>query len=215
MRLLMVIILSLSFVVQVNAQDSTAAKDIVFEKVETFAAYPGGLPAWGKYLQKNLNANVPVKNGAPAGRYTVKVQFIVDKEGNIIEPKALTRLGYGMEEEVIRIILKSGQWKPAMQGGRNVKAYHVQPVVFIVEDDNIEVVSDAGMYLLLAGKNNTITIHAGRVKTADLAVTLSKGTITALGDGKFTVIVPQAGRTRLTVYGKNNKFIGEADLEVL
>ncbi len=197
------------------AQDSIPSADIVFEKVETNAAYPGGLPAWGKYLQKNLNANVPVKNGAPAGRYTVKVQFIVDKEGNIIEPKALTRLGYGMEDEVIRILLKSGQWKPAMQGGRNVKAYHVQPVVFLVQDDNIEINSDAGMYLLLAGKNNTITISAGRVKPADLTVTVSKGKITALGDGKFTVVVPQAGRTRLTVYGKNTKFIGEADLEVL
>lgn len=197
------------------AQDSIPSEDIVFEKVETFAAYPGGLPAWGKYLQKNLNADVPVKNGAPAGRYTVKVQFIVDKEGNIVEPKALTRLGYGMEEEVIRIILKSGQWKPAMQGGRHVKAYHVQPVVFIVDDANIEVITDAGMYLLMAGKNNTITIHAGRVKPADLTVTLTKGTITALGDGKFSVVVPKAGRTRLTVYGKNNKFIGEADLEVL
>ncbi len=34
-------------------------------------------------LKETLNANVAADDGAPAGNYTVKVQFIVDKEGGI------------------------------------------------------------------------------------------------------------------------------------
>ena len=79
-----------------------------------------------------MDGSIPVKNGAPDGTYTVVVQFVVDKEGNISEVKPLTRHGYGMEAEVIRVIKKGPQWIPAIQFGRNVKAYRKQPVTFTV-----------------------------------------------------------------------------------
>ena len=83
---------------------------------------------------KNLKANVPVKKKAPAGTYTVVIRFIVNKDGRIrsIEPE--TSFGYGMEEEVMRIIKKGPKWIPAMQNGRPVNAYRRQPVTFMVEE---------------------------------------------------------------------------------
>jgi len=107
----------------------------VFEKVEIEASFPGGESGWRSYLEHNLNANTPVDHGAPAGSYTVWVQFIVDKEGQTSAFKALTNHGYGMEAEVIRIIKKSPPWTPATQDGRMVKAYRKQPVTFVVIDD--------------------------------------------------------------------------------
>ena len=68
----------------------------------------------------------------PAGSYTVIIQFVVDKEGNISEIKPLTNRGYGMEKEVIRILEKSPKWTPAYQDNRPVKAYRKQPVTFVV-----------------------------------------------------------------------------------
>ena len=38
--------------------------------------------------RKNLNASAPVDGGAPEGTYTVVIQFVVDKEGNISDVKA-------------------------------------------------------------------------------------------------------------------------------
>ena len=104
----------------------------VFEKVEIEAAFPGGESAWRKYLERNLNANTPVDNGAPEGSYTVWVQFIVDKEGNISDVKALTNHGFGMEDEAVRAIKRGPKWVPAIQNGRNVKAYRKQPITFVV-----------------------------------------------------------------------------------
>ncbi|MGC4037364.1 MAG: energy transducer TonB [Chitinophagaceae bacterium] len=105
----------------------------IFEKVEIEAAFPGGESAWRKYLERNLNANTPVDNGAPEGSYTVWVQFIVDKEGNISDVKPLTSHGFGMEDEAVKIIKKGPKWTPAQQNGRQVKAYRKQPITFVVQ----------------------------------------------------------------------------------
>ena len=106
----------------------------IFEKVEVEAAFPGGESAWKKFLERNLRADVATENGAPAGSYTVWVQFVVDKEGNVSDVKALTNHGYGMEDEAVRVIKKGPQWKPAIQNGRQVKAYRKQPITFQIEE---------------------------------------------------------------------------------
>ena len=104
----------------------------VFEKVEVEASFKGGEREWRKYLERNLDPNVPVENGASEGTYTVVVQFIVDKEGKISDVKAISNHGHGMEEEAIKVIKKGPDWVPAIQNGRQVKAYRKQPITFVV-----------------------------------------------------------------------------------
>lgn len=140
---LFVCLFSLFFASTANAQtDSTksveqsdSTENIIFEKVETEASFPGGDQAWRNFLEKTINAATPVENGAPAGTYTVIIQFVVDKYGNISNMKALTHHGYGMEQEVLRVLLKSPKWLPAIQDGRQVKAYRKQPVTFQVIEE--------------------------------------------------------------------------------
>ncbi|MCU7547775.1 N-acetylmuramoyl-L-alanine amidase [Chitinophagaceae bacterium LB-8] len=112
------------------------AGNIVFEKAEEMPQFPGGIEAWARYLQKNCNATVPVTNGAPAGTYTVLVRFIVDQSGSISAIEPLTKKGYGMEEEVIRLIEKGPKWVPAKQNGHIVTAYKTQPITFVVAEEN-------------------------------------------------------------------------------
>lgn len=118
----------------VEAPKDETNYDQTFTKVEVEAEFPGGAGAWSKYLTRNLNAQAPSDAGAPAGQYTVVVQFIVDKEGNISDVKALTNHGYGMEEEAVRAIKKGPKWTPAIQNGRQVKAYRKQPITFVVSE---------------------------------------------------------------------------------
>jgi len=107
----------------------------IFEKVEIEATFQGGEGAWGKYLERNLNANVPVDNGAPEGTYTVYVQFVVSKDGSISDVKALTNHGYGMEKEAVKVIQKGPKWVAAVQNGRSVNAYRKQPITFRVTSE--------------------------------------------------------------------------------
>ncbi|TMI63604.1 MAG: hypothetical protein E6H07_12565 [Bacteroidetes bacterium] len=111
----------------------------IFEKVEIPPSFPGGVDAWRKFLQKNLDATIPIRDSAEAGTYTVLVQFIVDKNGNINSMKALTKHGHGMEEEVVRVIAKGPKWVPAQQNGHVVNAFHTQPVTFVITEEVDEV----------------------------------------------------------------------------
>lgn len=108
-------------------------EDKILIKVEKEAEFPGGASAWVRYLQKNLDPNVVTDNSAPAGKYQVIIKFIVSKEGIISDVKAETKFGYGLEEEAIKIIKNSPNWKPALQNGTNVSAYRRQPITFVAE----------------------------------------------------------------------------------
>lgn len=120
-----------------NFCDTVPGKDSVnksvFEKVEREASFPGGEAAWKIFLGQAINSKIPVKKRAPKGSYTVWIQFVVDKEGNLAEFKLLTSHGYGMEDEVVRALKKSPRWIPASQDGRYVRAYRKQPITFLVE----------------------------------------------------------------------------------
>ena len=109
--------------------------DKVFTVVQIAAEFPGGLPAWTKYLERNLNRDLPVENGAPPGKYTVIVSFIVSKTGAISDVTAENDPGYGTKAEAIRVITKGPSWKPAVQNGRNVIYRHKQSITFQVSDE--------------------------------------------------------------------------------
>jgi len=113
----------------------SGAEGKIFEKVDEEAYFPGGEETWRSYLGQNLNPSVPVDKGAPAGLYTVYIQFVVGLDGKIYDIKPLTKHGYGMEGEVIRIIRKSPPWVPAVQHGKPVNAYRKQPVTFQVIEE--------------------------------------------------------------------------------
>lgn len=102
----------------------------IFEKVETDAYFPGN---WMSYLMEHLNADLPSINKAPAGSYTVIVQFIVDKKGKISDVKAMNDPGYGLAKEAVRVIKASGRWSPGQQNGKPVTCYKRQPITWVVE----------------------------------------------------------------------------------
>ncbi|HQR92208.1 MAG: energy transducer TonB [Bacteroidetes bacterium 24-39-8] len=120
---------------KVEAPKQEEDYDKVFTVVQIPAEFPGGLPAWTKYLERNLNRDLPVNNGAPPGKYTVVVSFIVDKNGGISEVQAENDPGYGTKEEAVRVIKKGPSWKAAVQNGRNVIYRHKQSITFMVSEE--------------------------------------------------------------------------------
>ena len=109
--------------------------DKIFTVVQIPAEFPGGLPAWAKYLERNLNRDLPVENGAPPGKYTVVVSFIVAKDGAISDVVAENDPGHGTKAEAVRVITRGPKWKPAVQNGRNVIYRHKQSITFMVSEE--------------------------------------------------------------------------------
>ena len=123
----------------------------ITEKAITPAIFNGGDAAWRKYLERNLNSNIPIVNKASPGRYTVSIQFIVNPDGTISDIKALSRIGFGMEEEVIKVIKNGPNWIPATQNGKAVSSYKTQPVTFSVMGNLPDESADALKEIVVVG----------------------------------------------------------------
>jgi protein TonB len=137
-KLSLIFCLALFFSIHAAAQTNTTQIadttefDPLFTKAEVMPEFSGGLKAWQRFLEKNLDPKLAYNNGAPSGSYRVVVQFIVEKDGSLTQLKPLTAHGYGMEEEFIRILKGGPKWVPAKQNGRIVRCYHFQPLTLIV-----------------------------------------------------------------------------------
>ena len=118
-------------------------EDKVFTKVEIEAEFPGGMQGWTRFVSREIERNIDeLQEDGRSG--TVVVLFIVDKDGNVSEVRALgcgeagvaSCLGPNtkLAEVAVAAIKKGPKWKPAVQNGRNVKAYRRQPVTFRLEE---------------------------------------------------------------------------------
>ncbi len=99
-----------------------------FRSVQIEAEFIGGRPAWKRYLESNLNYPEAASENGTTG--TVKVEMVVDKDGNITEVKALNDPGDGLAEEAERVIRKGPKWRPAEQNGRKVTYRFTQIITF-------------------------------------------------------------------------------------
>ncbi len=75
---------------------------------------------------------------------------------------------------------------------------------------------DITPYSIYADKDNKISIEVRKVKSEDLEVTISRGTNTRNGNGKFIIRVTGTDRVIVKVYNKkkNSKELVTASLEV-
>ncbi len=113
---------------------SSSAK-IIFTKVETEAEFPGGVYAWKKYLQKNLDASSPVEDGWKPGCYTLILRFIVEDDGSLKDIVAENYTDSKTAKKCVDLITKGPKWIPAKQNGYVVTAYRRQPITFIVANE--------------------------------------------------------------------------------
>lgn len=137
--LLLLFICTLCLSTNSSAQDSSVSKnDTVPEedwdknyKLEILDGhFQGGDSAWQKYIEQNLVYPKKAKRKKIGG--IVTVQFILSKEGIPIEAKAVS----GPEElrqSAVDVVMKSPKWWPAIQGGRQVKAFKKRDIVFKLE----------------------------------------------------------------------------------
>ena len=126
----------------------------------------------------------------------------------------MTNWGYGMENEVVRIIKNSPAWVPAVQDGKQVQAYRKQPITFVVIDESIDITTQTP-YTFYVGKENWMTIDIRKVKPENLDVFISGGKIRD-SERNYIVTVDKPGNVLVTIYDKKkNKVIAEVRFEAI
>jgi hypothetical protein len=104
--------------------------NLVYLIADNPAVFPGGIEALHKYIIKNVNIPKEAKRKGVKGR--VYVQFIVNDIGDVVENsvQAIRGLGYGIDEEVIRVVKTSPKWSPATLNDKAVYSRMVLPITF-------------------------------------------------------------------------------------
>jgi TonB family protein len=98
-------------------------------KGEQNAEYKGGIPRFGDFLSNNLSYPSAAQRSNIEGQ--VYVQFVVCTDGTLCDYKVLRGIGFGCDEEALRVIkLSSGKWKPGSQRGKSVRSRFTIPINF-------------------------------------------------------------------------------------
>jgi hypothetical protein len=108
--------------------------DIIFIKTEVESAFPGGNEAWPKYISRKIDKRIDELS--KSDNCTCLVRFVIDTEGNISNVQAMTFENTKLAEVAIHAIQIGPKWIPAMQNGRKVKSYRLQPVTFTGDSKN-------------------------------------------------------------------------------
>jgi len=92
----------------------------------------GGEAAWAKFLQKNLRYPPQAIDAHAQGK--VFLSFIIEKDGHITDIVVERGIGYGLDEEAIRVLKLAPAWKPGIQNGHQVRVKFTMPISFQLSD---------------------------------------------------------------------------------
>lgn len=109
-----------------KSENQTDPTNKIYSTSEILPEFPGGMPAFSKFLQKNYQYSKEAREHGVFGR--VIMSFVVEKDGSLTDIKVLKDLGFGTGEEAVRLLKKSPKWKPGIQNGRLVKVAYVLPI---------------------------------------------------------------------------------------
>ena len=96
--------------------------------VETMPSFPGGERAMYSYLNDRIRYPQQARDYEVEGK--VYVQFVVDQDGKVTEPKVVKGLGYGCDEEALRIVRLMPLWMPGKHRQQRVPVIYTLPVTF-------------------------------------------------------------------------------------
>ncbi len=113
----------------VDGTDSKTKIDVIFVVAEEMPEFAGGVAGLMSYIGNNVRYPEMAKAIGKEG--TVYVSFIVNEIGVVENVKIARGIGYGCDEEVVRVISKMPTWaKVGKNNGKPVKVRFNMPVKF-------------------------------------------------------------------------------------
>ena len=146
----------------------TIAEGEVFTIVEETATPIGGMTEFYKLIGSELNYPLAARQKNIAGM--VFIEFVVTKNGDITDVKAVKGIGAGCDEEAVRVVRASEKWNAGKQRGVTVNQRMVLPIRFGM--NNVD--------------KNSANITIGNVSTVDSEFDIELSSETTNGKIKLT-----------------------------
>lgn len=119
-------------VVAIGFTDSTTAEEdepVPFRSAEVKPMFQGGdANNFSKWINERLIYPQDAKDAGKQGR--VVLQFTVNKVGRMENIRVLRGCYQSLDEEALRVVKASPEWKPGMMDGKAVSVTYTFPIVF-------------------------------------------------------------------------------------
>lgn len=106
---------SMTFPIEISIKGEEEEEEVFFI-VEHMPEFPGGDLELRKYIAANIKYPEEAKTKGLSGK--VFVQFIIDKNGDVVNPKIARGIDPILDNEAIRVIKSLPKWKPGEQSKR-------------------------------------------------------------------------------------------------
>src|SRR5690606_12009242 len=90
--------------------------------------FPGGDEALLGFISRNLKYPAEARKNNIKGQSVIS--FIVEKDGSLSNFEIVKPLGYGTDEEAIKVIQRMPKWNPAKQNGVPIRVSFTLPIRF-------------------------------------------------------------------------------------
>ena len=104
------------------------AKEETLTVVDVMPQYPGGDRELLKFIAQSIKYPTDAQEAGVQGR--VICSFVVDKKGNIVEPKIIRGIDPSLDAEALRVIGMMPRWTPGRQDGQAVRVLYTVPITF-------------------------------------------------------------------------------------
>ena len=113
-----------------QSQQTEQKQEPVYEqdKVEQKAEFTGGMMKQIEFMMQNLKYPKEAEKDGVSG--TVRVYFIVEKDGSLTDVKVPESVHKALDAEAIRLVKAMPKWTPAQLKGKAVRSKMVLPVQF-------------------------------------------------------------------------------------
>lgn len=108
--------------------DEVIEDNEIFKIVEKMPEFPGGMAACLKFLANNIKYPTISQEHGVQGK--VVIQFVVNKDGSIVDPTVVRSVDPHLDKEALRVISMMPKWTPGMQRGKPVRVKYTVPVTF-------------------------------------------------------------------------------------
>jgi TonB family protein len=103
-------------------------QDTIFSVVEHPAQFSGGFGKMTEFLSQNLQYPADARRAKIQGK--VFLSFVVNRDGSLSDIHVLKGIGYGCDEEAVRVLSRMPNWEPGRQNGQSVKSRFNLPIAF-------------------------------------------------------------------------------------
>jgi TonB family protein len=111
-----------------NQQEVKQTKDKVYKVVDQMPEFLGGELALRTYIGKNIKYPDDAVKAGIQGKEIVT--FVIDKDGNVVNPKIARGINPSLDKEALRVVGSMPKWIPGKEKGKNVAVSYTVPISF-------------------------------------------------------------------------------------